>query len=370
MNQKGSVNIIFVIVSLAIVGGLSYLAVTVKPTIKVPNAKDNNIEISTDWVIYSFKNFTFQYPPNWSIKPEDINWPPGNPVPEKAAVRIAPKVSLPTIKDSILIGKFGLPGGYSENCPELKVDEDFKCDDSKGIAVTTYSSNREILDVFNKLISTIVSSNQTSMIKIISPDGGEQWIAGETYDIVWTGEGPTRLTLVIGDYKQCEYIGVPATCVTPSTILATTVSTENGKYSWKIPENLILGDKFKVWLEDGHIIYDASDDYFSIVSSNQTLATDICDSLKGQRFRSVKQYPDVLRPYPESAAMAYRFVNFSDDNKFGYIYADVVESGTYTCKNNVIEVNFLNRKVKGFFDFKREILNWQGEEYRPNPLPS
>jgi hypothetical protein len=108
----------------------------------------------------------------------------------------------------------------------------------------------------------------TPSITVLSPNGGEVWEAGKTYDITWTSLGIDKvyIGLLIGDQLLSEYV------------IASNISASLGKYTWTIPANQPLSSKYKISIRAyGGIVFDLSDNYFSIAQApaQQLLLQDI-----------------------------------------------------------------------------------------------
>jgi len=102
-------------------------------------------------------------------------------------------------------------------------------------------------------------------IKVISPNGGEIWEIGETYQIKWNcpdDAGADVIDIFMEDKR--ESVEKP---------IGSLIECSLGKYSWKV-ENISSGqDSFKVQLR--HVagaqpIIDESDNYFSIVVPDES----------------------------------------------------------------------------------------------------
>jgi uncharacterized membrane-anchored protein len=96
-------------------------------------------------------------------------------------------------------------------------------------------------------------------ITLLSPNSKEEWISGNTYDIIWNSKGIDKIDIFLVDYSA-----------TPkSQKIAQGVSASLGKYSWTIPSNFGCSTQspcFNFKIEIGtEKIKDQSDDYFSIV---------------------------------------------------------------------------------------------------------
>lgn len=103
---------------------------------------------------------------------------------------------------------------------------------------------------------------------------------------------------------------------------------------------------------------------------NQPPDSDGCNLISNSSFRSINQY-EVGRG-PNGPAMGYWDVHFqkgttlSDYGKptFQWSYSDVGETGTYTCRNNVLQVKFSDRSFTTRYDEIKEVLIWDGVEYK------
>jgi hypothetical protein len=125
----------------------------------------------------------------------------------------------------------------------------------------------------NKLIkyANCGEDQEEPLITVTSPDGGETWTIGGTYDITWTcpsGAGVDMVDIFLKDKRVGaeEQIGNLIDC-----------SIE--KYSWKIGDISPGENFFKIQLRHiagGQPLIDESDDYFSIVSVTA------CSSLQNQ----------------------------------------------------------------------------------------
>ena len=95
-------------------------------------------------------------------------------------------------------------------------------------------------------------------ITVLSPNGGEKWVIGNTYDITWDSGGIDKIAILVDGNVEAD------------AVLASL-----GKYSWEIfgPESSIPGPyktgEYKVRIEDisDSSIYDESNNYFSIIES-------------------------------------------------------------------------------------------------------
>jgi len=170
-------------------------------------------------------------------------------------------------RDYFVKGKIsGLYNGYINNfydyCENSNVVHEFFCEGSE-IKEALYTCSYSCRD----------GACQAG-ITIISPDGGEKWEIGKTYDINWASEGTNYSTVHVNIYlwKGGTFVKTIALGVSPSTLGG---SPSVGKYSWKIPSDLTPGSDYQIRLyASGIAKSDISDNYFSIVSGTDSTCVD------------------------------------------------------------------------------------------------
>jgi hypothetical protein len=145
------------------------------------------------------------------------------------------------------------------------------------ISLATYSQI-ETPVLFEAVIAG--QGQESNSVTIISPNGGEKWKQGQTYDIKWNFD--------IGDYSvESAYIYLEDHSGNPNCFADKTCgkwifigygNSDISSYSWKILSDQDLGTKFKIFFvaqlkkqgsRDYIYYYGRSDDYFSIVSSSE-----------------------------------------------------------------------------------------------------
>lgn len=105
-------------------------------------------------------------------------------------------------------------------------------------------------------------------IKVLSPNGREEWVEGQTYDIKWKSKGIDKVNIAYGDLAGGH-----------SWSIEKEYPAETGKYSWKIPEGLVEKRSGKeelskvemvivIWAAEEDIS-DQSDSYFTIIEMNE-----------------------------------------------------------------------------------------------------
>jgi len=187
-----------------------------------------------------------------------------------ATIPCAPgeKCAPPYLESTIATGIPASSGKYSWTIPSNQTP---KSTYRIRIADTNYSTTR-IYDDSDSDFS-IVSPTEKS-ITVTSPNGGEKWVRGKTYDITWNSVGVDKVDIYA---RKIDPTIVCAPCIVgmycppcDGTLIAKNVSASLGKYSWTIPLDIALGDKYKIQIGDTGFywgqnnIYDESDNYFSI----------------------------------------------------------------------------------------------------------
>ncbi len=119
-------------------------------------------------------------------------------------------------------------------------------------------------------------------ITVTSPNGGEIWIHGHTYDITWTATGVANVTISLQGIN--------------TKTIATSVSASLGEYSWTVPIDISLSSGYKILIKDTNsLMNDQSDNFFTIIPP-------IClDSDSGKNYylkgtvtdSTGKSYPDI-----------------------------------------------------------------------------
>lgn len=104
--------------------------------------------------------------------------------------------------------------------------------------------------------ATTTATTSSPVFTITSPNGGEQWTAGNTYIITWTSVGTNASTASFDLYKAGGY----------STSIAQNVSN-NGSFSWTVPSTINTGNDYKIRVYNSMYYnnFDESNSAFSII---------------------------------------------------------------------------------------------------------
>jgi hypothetical protein len=111
----------------------------------------------------------------------------------------------------------------------------------------------------NRTTRTINVFEASKELTIISPNGGEVWEIGKTYDIKWSSNEVDKVYI--------EYI-YQSPGRGESGPIVSGIPASSGKYSWTIPSSFKTGNSYKILIRQSSTSYDffdQSDDYFSIV---------------------------------------------------------------------------------------------------------
>ncbi len=120
-------------------------------------------------------------------------------------------------------------------------------------------------DISNGYFNIIDAIPIERSIRVGFPNGAEELEIGETYVIDWESIGNDKIEVIsLVDYSDASY---PV-----EYHLAYNQSTEI-LYSWTIDDSFKSGDKYKIKISassNGEVIYDESDDYFTIIKPQRT----------------------------------------------------------------------------------------------------
>ena len=144
--------------------------------------------------------------------------------------------------------------------------------------------------------STWEKESDIHLITVLTPNGGEKLVSGQTYNISWTSKGMQKINIgivggqVVGPYTIGDYI-------------VSNIDASLGKYSWTISSDYIIGNYYRIFIGELTLessgqfkvipgqninIYDNSDGYFSIVEKttalwdwNHCTANSPCDAGEG-----------------------------------------------------------------------------------------
>jgi len=114
------------------------------------------------------------------------------------------------------------------------------------------------------------SSETTKSITVISPNGGEEWIIGNTYNITWKSS-----------FSSDDKVKIVLNTKDGSSVKIITQTADTGSYSWYIDDsgsasNALRAGDYKVEMCKGDIC-DSSDNYFSIVPETNCHISNLWD---------------------------------------------------------------------------------------------
>jgi len=118
-------------------------------------------------------------------------------------------------------------------------------------------------------------------ITVTSPNGGEKWIKGNTYNITWdsTGIDTVNIHAACGRYYE-DIVDLPS-------------SSAGGSYSWKVPAHWWNYDRCRVKVSKNiisgytwgtYIPYDTSDNWFSVIDAQDTQSITVISPNGGEKW--------------------------------------------------------------------------------------
>lgn len=183
--------VITIIVLILIVWGGYYLWTRARTDDGINNGNNNGNP--TAWKTYEWGTFVFQYPPDWTVREEKYRTPAqaaaGEP---EQTVGLTVYKGSPTSTDAISIG------GRQITCTTLSRTT-YNCATFYDLPVYERKTSAA-LDVYNKLLTTIVHKEVNDDFQVENPDHLDTWRGGQTYAITWdtkTGVSSTKVDINI-----------------------------------------------------------------------------------------------------------------------------------------------------------------------------
>ncbi|MBU4590641.1 MAG: GPI anchored serine-threonine rich family protein, partial [Candidatus Omnitrophica bacterium] len=169
-------------------------------------------------------------------------------------------------------------------------------------------------------------------ITLISPDGGEEWVEGQTYKIEWQSSGLEKVTIDLLAYNSEGQVRKGF-----QHFIAKSIDAAKGYYDWTVPE---IGDypnyKLRVYNKlciGGDVglaecrktqYFDESDDYISIISSANREAISACKKISDieRKYRCIA----MIKKDPSSCEI------LSDPETYCYKDVAMVTQDSAICK--------------------------------------
>ena len=115
----------------------------------------------------------------------------------------------------------------------------------------TDAANNSISDVSNGLF--MITTQQSANINVLTPNGSEEWMTGESYDVEWSSENVNNVEIEYSTDSGLSWLAV-----------ISSISANAGAYSWTIPNTPSSNCFVKISNKSNPDIYDDSDGIFSI----------------------------------------------------------------------------------------------------------
>jgi len=186
-----------------------------------------------------------------------------------------------TVTSTISTGRLLVPANYNENSAIAPVNFVKEYTHSIPLNFTelgnytinaTVDPNNKLLELYKTNNSgqattqAVTSGNIPKVVKVISPNGYEQWEKGKTYNILW--EGPTDVAWSGNSVTINLYKIVNDNLLFVKEIAERLPLQINGSYSWAVPTSLDLGANYRIRINYGNSnsdnSYDLSDYPFII----------------------------------------------------------------------------------------------------------
>ena len=143
---------------------------------------------------------------------------------------------------------------------------------------------------------SIVTSTPTPFITVISPNGGERWVAGTSNTISWRSTGINKVNIyLVASYDEGEIrcICPPGSCCCEPCckLIASNIPANLSTFVWNIPANERPTNKAKIAVASAdsyQCIIDYSDNYFSIVAP--TTSVTVISPNGGEEWEAGKTY--------------------------------------------------------------------------------
>jgi len=187
----------------------------------------------------------------------DIKWSTGKSTGAECTANLYKTGFISKIKTIV---ENSVDDSYSWQIPEDLSEDKYKVGISCiGDDEIKYTNASDYFDI----LSADVDSNTAASITVTSPNGGEELERGEKYRIKWSSNDVETVWLKYSDGSG-------------GARLLVQLENNPGYYDWIIPDDLPLGDKYKIEVVDpSTVVLDWSDSYFSIVPAVVAVQTPV-----------------------------------------------------------------------------------------------
>jgi len=188
----------------------------------------------------------------------------------------------------------------------------------------------------------VISSTLSKDIKVISPNGYEQWEKGKTYNIQWEGVtdiGWSGAGVAIDLYR---YVNDNLTFVKQ---IATGLSLQSkGSYIWTVPLDLASGSGYKIRMDD-YASYDFSDNSFIIKDSDAGQSIQVISPNGGEKWAVGKTYNITWTSTGNLSKVS--IILWRSDNHGQFIVENIPNTGSYSWTIGDLGVGQYEIRVSG-----------------------
>ncbi len=188
-----------------------------------------------------------------------------------------------------------------------------------------------IFDLSDDYFSIVEGPEKT--ITVTSPNGGEEWITGYDYEITWTSE---NISGTVGlAYSKDNFVSD----LTPIAVN----EVNDGSFMWHVPLDPCTEAWVRLISEDDPLIYDISDDPFSIIKDPDDPCQDFKEIRSGMHSNADVEMEIVVRSEEEWEAKLGWFspmphppnVNWDEEMVIFIAYGERNSSGYYIEVNDI-----------------------------------
>jgi len=175
---------------------------------------------------------------------------------------------------------------------------------------------------------TITAPSVTTSITVLSPNGGEQWRVGNTYQIKWRVSGLDKVKILLESSRDQITYKVLS--------LASSVNAADGVYSWTIPEKTQINS-----LQDSPYLYEYPYHKIEVVDDRYDY-----NSTVSKKYSDESDYDfTIVSPATVTSCNTLGTVMYTNPDGTGYIGCDIKAYGDFVLANSYCQGQTTLRKA-------------------------
>ncbi|MCK4825201.1 carboxypeptidase regulatory-like domain-containing protein, partial [bacterium] len=146
-----------------------------------------------------------------------------------------------------------------------------------------------------------IVEGEAKSLYVTSPNGGQEWWIGKTYDITWNSTGIDEINIWLVDEAQenvqCTLSGMCCSTCGNWRPIASKIPAYKGSYPWTVPIDQTTGREYKILIRtvpdncfDNCPPLDMSDNYFSIAEAGEGQFINVTVPNGGEKWWKGKTY--------------------------------------------------------------------------------